>query len=119
MFLQFALTSEQFSIECYKTKTNVIILANHCRRKQQNEAISCERRQALENTCKQGAIGFVWKSGASFLNQSQSKKTKGNANSPVSRSPRPLNKNTEDTFLLDSLNLSQIVLKYQLKRAKT
>ena len=35
----FALALERFSIECRKTKTNVITLANHNIRRQSNESI--------------------------------------------------------------------------------
>ena len=61
---------ERFSIECRKTITKLIILASRNRRKQrfkQSEfkANTCDRRQARENTCEQGTIGFGFTSHSS------------------------------------------------------
>ena len=55
-------------MECRKTKTKVITLTNHNRRKQPNGPIRIRRKcQARENTCDHVMIG-----GAIFGNQSQS-----------------------------------------------
>ena len=54
---------EQFSIECRKTKTKVITLANRNRvnnttSQSEFEANTCNRRQARENARGQNTIGF-------------------------------------------------------------
>ena len=82
---------ERFSFECRKTKTKVITLTNykHVNNKMDQsefEANTCSRRQARENTCDQVMIGFGFvshwlKSGASFVNQSQSAVKQNQSNS--------------------------------------
>ena len=56
---------ERFSSECHKTKTKGITSTNHKKRKQHNGPIrirsklnTWNRRQARENTCERGTIGF-------------------------------------------------------------
>ena len=52
---------ERFPIQCRKTKTKVITLANHNRCKQRDEPIRIRNkymRQARENACDQDTIGF-------------------------------------------------------------
>ena len=73
---------ERFPIECRKTKTKVITLANQNRVNNTTsqsgfEASTCNRRQARKNACGENTIGFVWipigwESGASLVNQLRS-----------------------------------------------
>ena len=51
---------EWFPFECRKTKTKAITMANHKKRKQQNEPMRTRsnRRQARENACDQVAISL-------------------------------------------------------------
>ena len=66
---------ERFSSECSKTKTKVITLTNHNRRKQNEEPIRTWR-QARENACDQVMVGLIWhliglESVVRFSNQSE------------------------------------------------
>ena len=67
---------ERFSIECRETKTKVIAMANHNKRKQELKANTRNRREVWGNTCDQVAIAGLnwfwvslvgWEGGASFF----------------------------------------------------
>ena len=60
-------TIERYPIECRKTKTNVITLANQNRVnntkiQSEFEANACNWCQARENVCGENTIGFGWDS---------------------------------------------------------
>ena len=70
---------EQFSIECRKTNTEVIALANHVRRTNQNakqtHVAGVKRGKTRASKSRLFWFRFIlirWKSGTSFVNQSQS-----------------------------------------------
>ena len=83
-FYLFAIYLERFPIECRKNKTKVITLANRNRCKQHNEPIRIRSKYQVSTGAKRGKTSaaktrlvLVWipiglKSGASFVNQSQS-----------------------------------------------
>ena len=48
---------EQFSIECRKTKTKVVTLTNHNKRRQSNEAITENSKQIHVAAAKRGKTG--------------------------------------------------------------
>ena len=74
---------EWFSMECYKTKTKAITLTNHKRHRQLSEPIRIwsatgAKRGKMRTFFSQSVLVSVlllidWESGASFVNQSQSK----------------------------------------------
>ena len=110
---------ERFTIECRKTKTKAITMANHNKRKQHNELMRTRskytrnRCQARENACvTKSWLVFVlhpigWEDCARFLNQSQSIVKQNQSNSAI----------TFDTQLkialkaMLSYNLSSLLLK--------
>ena len=63
MFLLLAYVLERFSLACRETKTTVITMANHNRRRQSNEPIRTRSKYMLPassagNACRQVTIGF-------------------------------------------------------------